>query len=169
VKVDARLLYSLALHEDGTLYGWGPAPPASNLFAGWAATSEDPGIRYVSGETFKAMAAGNAHALAIRQDGTITGWGTGAGGALQAPTHVRFKAVAAGWGFSLGLATDGTLWGWGTPAQSPFATRAWTFASEGWARYGAFEQYYIPNERFKAIAAGAFHVMAITAGRSPAR
>lgn len=162
-EVTARVLYSLALHEDGTLYFWGLGP-TGNFLDGWTATPEDPEIFYLPGETFKAITAGNAHALAIRPDGTVTGWGNGTGGALQPPEHVRFKAVAAGSGFSIGLATDGTLWGWGTPVKSPFAAQAWTFASQGWTRYGDSEHYYILDERFKSIAAAAFHIMAITAG-----
>ena len=163
-EVAARVLYSLALHEDGTLYFWGQQPSGTNLLNGWAATPEDPGIFYFPGETFKAIAAGNTHALAIQQNGTVTGWGDSSGGALRAPTHVRFKAVAAGSGFSIGLATDGTLWGWGTPARSSPAAPAWTFASQGWTRYSDSAHYYIPGERFKSIAAAAFHIMAITAG-----
>ena len=161
-EVAARVIYSLALHEDGTLYFWGLEPTGTNFLDGWTATPEDPEIFYFPGETFKTIAAGNAHALAIRPDGSVTGWGNGTGGALQPPTHVRFKTVAAGWGFSIGLDTDGTLWGWGTPVKSPFAAQAWTFASQGWTRYGDSEHYYIPGERFKSIAAAAFHVMAIT-------
>jgi alpha-tubulin suppressor-like RCC1 family protein len=165
--VDARVLYSLALHENGTLYGWGHGANGTNVLAEWTATPEDPGIFYIPGQTFKAIAAGNVHALAVRPDGSVTGWGNGAGGALQPPTHVRFKAVGAGWGFSIGLSTDGTLWGWGTQVKSPFSAQSWTFESQGWTRYSNTEQYYIPNERFNSIAANGFHVMAITAGRSP--
>jgi hypothetical protein len=165
-EVSARVLYSLALNEDGILYGWGITPAGANIFAGWPGSPEDPGISYLPDQTFKAIAAGNAHALAIQSDGRVTGWGDPTGGALQPPTHVRFKEVAAGWGFSVGLATDGTLWGWGTPhfITTPFATTQWTFASQGWTRYGDTEAYFVPNERFKSIAAAAFHVMAITAG-----
>ena len=162
--VTARVLYSLALHEDGTLYFWGGAPAGTNFLEGWTAMPEDPQIFYFPGETFKAIAGGNAHALAIRPDGTVTGWGNPASGALQPPAHVRFKAIAAGSGFSIGLDTNGTLWGWGTPVKSPFASQAWTFASVGWSRHGNSEHYYIAGERFKSIAAAAFHIMAITAG-----
>jgi len=168
-EVDSRVLYSLALHEDGTLYGWGHGANGTNVLAGWAATPEDPRIFYIPGESFKAITAGNVHAIAIRPNGTVTGWGNGSGGALDPPTHVKFRAVAAGWGYSIGLSTDGMLWGWGTPFKSPFAAQGWTFASQGWTRYGDSEHYYIPNERFKSISAAAFHVMAITAGREPAQ
>ena len=164
-EVDARALYSLALHGNGTLYGWGHGSNGADVLEGWTATPEDPEVFYVPGQTFKAIAAGNVHALAIRPDGTVTGWGNGTGGALQAPTHVRFKAVAAGWGFSIGLSTDGALWGWGTPFTSPFAAQEWTFASQGWRRYRNTEHYYVPHQRFRSIAAAAFHIMAIAAGR----
>ena len=163
-EVAARVLYSLALHEDGTLFFWGQKPSGTNFLDGWVPTPEDPKIFHFPGETFKAIAAGNVHALAIRPDGNVTGWGNETGGALQPPAHVRFKAVAAGAGFSIGLETNGTLWGWGTPAKSSVTAQAWTFASQGWTRYGDSEHYYIPGERFKSIAAAAFHIMAITAG-----
>jgi hypothetical protein len=163
-EVAARVLYSLALHEDGTLFFWGHEPTGTNFLDRWTATPEDPKIFRFPGETFKAIAAGNAHALAIQPDGKVTGWGDETGGALQPPAHVRFKAVADGSGFSIGLETSGTLWSWGTPAKSPFAAQVWTFASQGWIRYGDSEHYFIPDERFKLIAAAAFHIMAITVG-----
>jgi alpha-tubulin suppressor-like RCC1 family protein len=162
--VDASVLYSLALHQDGTLYGWGHEAHGINVLDGWTATPEHPAIFYRPGETFKAIAAGNVHALAIRPDGTVTGLGNTAQGALAAPAQVRFKEVAAGWGFSIGLETNGTLWGWGTPVKSPFAAQGWTFASLGWTRSGDTEHYFVPGQRFKLIAAAAFHIMAVTAG-----
>ena len=169
-EVDSIVLYSLALHEDGTIYGWGSeGSNGTNVLDGWTPTPEDPRIFYLPGESYKAISAGNVHALAIRPDGSVTGWGNGSGGALDPPTHVRFKAIDAGWGYSIGLSTDGILWGWGTPTKSPFAAQAWTFASLGWQRHGNTDQYYVPDERFKSISAGAFHIMAITAGRSPVR
>lgn len=163
-EIDASVLYSLALHDDGTLYGWGHPAYGINVLQGWTATPEDAAIFYRPGETFAAIAAGNVHALAIRPNGTVTGWGDATTGALQAPTHVRFKAVAAGWGFSIGLDTDGTLWGWGTPVKPQFAAEAWTFDSQGWTRFGNTEHYYVPQKRFRLIAAAAFHIMAVTHG-----
>ncbi len=164
-EVDASVLYSLALHQNGTLYGWGHGAHGAYVLDGWTATPDDPGISYTPGQSFKAIAAGNVHALAIRPNETVTGWGKGIGGALEAPAHVRFKAVAAGWGFSIGLEPNGTLWGWGTPVTSPVAAaQAWTFASQGWTRFGSTEHYYVAHERFKLIAAAAFHIMAVTGG-----
>jgi alpha-tubulin suppressor-like RCC1 family protein len=163
-NVSARVLYALALNGNGMLYGWGYGANGTDVLEAWTPTDADPEIFYIPGQRFSAIAAGNVHALAIRPDGSVTGWGNSAGGALQPPTHVRFKAVAAGWGFSVGLAADGTLWAWGTPFPHPWI-QPWTLASEGWTRYGDTELYYIPDQRFKSIAAGGFNIMAITAGR----
>jgi alpha-tubulin suppressor-like RCC1 family protein len=163
-EIDASVLYSLALNARGTLYGWGHPAHGVNVLAGWTPTPEDSAIFHWPSETFKAIAAGNVHALAIRHDGTVKGWGDESQSALLAPAHVRFKAVAAGWGFSIGLENNGTLWGWGTPVKSPFAAQAWTFASQGWTRYGGTEHYYIPHQRFQSIAAAGFHIMAVTVG-----
>lgn len=167
-EVSAIVIYSLALQVDGSLYGWGccgsgtPINIFSGFFSGWAPTPEDQTIYYIPDQKFKAISAGNRHALAIRSNGTVMGWGDNSGGALTPPEHVRFNTVAAGFGFSIGLSTNGTLWGWGTPAQSPFATEGWSFADQGWTRYGNTEHYYVSDMRFKSISAAAFHIMAIT-------
>ena len=160
----ASLLYSIALHEDGTLYGWGAGARGVYVLENWTPTPQDSTIRYIPGQIFKSVAAGNVHALAIRQDGTVEGWGKNHHGAIEPPPHVRFKEVDAGWGYSIGLSTDGTLWGWGRVTDDPGTPPPWTFASQGWARHGNSEHYYVPGERFKSIAAAAFHVMAIKAG-----
>jgi hypothetical protein len=164
IAVDSRVLYSLALHANGTLYGWGHGSSEANIFKSWTPTPDDQNIFYIPDQKFMAIAAGNTHALAILSNGKVTGWGNGTGGALNAPSHVHFKAVSAGWGFSIGLSANGTLWGWGTPFKQPIALEGWTFASEGWTRYNDTEYFYIPDKRFKWIAAAAFHIMAITQG-----
>ena len=162
IDVSARVLYALALSEDGVLFGWGNgSAQGPDIFAGWAATADAKNF-YLPGQTSTMIAAGNAHALAVRPDGTVAGWGDNSGGALDAPPHIRFKAVSAGWGFSIGLSVDGTLWGWGKPFALPNTTDAWTFASEGWTPYDNGKYYYVAGDRFKSIAAGAFHVMALT-------
>jgi len=159
--VDARLLYSIALHDNGTLYGWGHGAQGTNVLEGWTPTRSDPDVYFVPGRTFAAIAAGNTHVLAILPNSAVTGWGNDSGGALQAPARVRFRSISAGWGFSVGFAQDGTLWGWGTPVKSPFASQSWTFASLGWRRHGESDHYYVPRLRFRSVAAAAFHIMAI--------
>jgi hypothetical protein len=61
-----------------------------------------------------AIAAGSAHALALKSDGTVAGWGwNNFGQATVPPGLSNVIAVAAGWHDSLVLRSDGTVFGWG--------------------------------------------------------
>jgi alpha-tubulin suppressor-like RCC1 family protein len=73
-----------------------------------------------------AIAAGYAHSLALREDGTVWAWGSNFAGALGngstaafSPSPVQVaglsgvRAVAGGLGYSLALREDGTVWAWG--------------------------------------------------------
>ena len=74
---------------------------------------------------WSAVAAGEAHTVAVRSDGTLWGWGANGTGQLgDGTTHDRlepvrvrsgsdWRAVAAGEAHTVGLRTDGTLWAWG--------------------------------------------------------
>lgn len=72
-----------------------------------------------------AIAAGNAHSLALALDRSVWAWGSNNTGQLgdgtrtdrQTPALVRglsgVMAVSAGWDHSLALKADGTVWAWG--------------------------------------------------------
>ncbi|GMI95029.1 hypothetical protein like AT5G11580 [Hibiscus trionum] len=75
-----------------------------------------------------AVAAGEAHTLALSGDGYVYSWGRGMFGRLGtgsesdelSPVRVKFQdselkfiAVAAGAYHSLALADDGSVWSWG--------------------------------------------------------
>ncbi len=59
----------------------------------------------------RAMATGSSHTFAIRQDGTLMGWGR-AYGPEPVPVMAGVSAVAAGSRTVIALKTDGTLWQW---------------------------------------------------------
>jgi alpha-tubulin suppressor-like RCC1 family protein len=71
-----------------------------------------------------AIAAGGAHSLAIRSDGTLWAWGFNKRGQLgdgttthrHSPVQVLTDvvSVAAGYRHSLAIRSDGTLWAWGS-------------------------------------------------------
>lgn len=77
----------------------------------------------------RALAAGGAHSLAVKADGTVWSWGLNRNGQLgDGTTTLRTRAVpvqgdaaqlrgavqvAAGWYHSLALKSDGTVWSWG--------------------------------------------------------
>jgi alpha-tubulin suppressor-like RCC1 family protein len=91
------------------------------------------GVVSIAGQPLRdivAVAAGSTHALAVRADGTVEGWGydyygqgtgfgTGSGHATNGFVRIGGRvlsnviAVAAGDNFSLALKTDGTVVGWG--------------------------------------------------------
>jgi len=134
VAVAAGLYYSLALHSDGMLVGWGDngdgqtnCPNGSNYVAlaagcnhSLALNSDGTLVGWGAGKTncpngndFVAVAEGWAHSLALRSDGSLVGWGWNAYGQTNCPSGNDFVAVAAGYYHSLALRSDGTLVGWG--------------------------------------------------------
>ena len=61
-----------------------------------------------------AIAAGRDHALALRKDGTVVGWGSDTMGQTDIPTGLSgVTAISAGQWFSLALKSNGTVVGWG--------------------------------------------------------
>ncbi|HWH68776.1 MAG TPA: RCC1 domain-containing protein, partial [Candidatus Sulfotelmatobacter sp.] len=62
-----------------------------------------------------AIAAGGAHSLALKSDGTVTAWGSNSCGQTNVPTDLaNVVAVAAGASCSLALRSDGTVMLWGS-------------------------------------------------------
>ncbi|WP_154017830.1 PKD-like domain-containing protein [Candidatus Protochlamydia phocaeensis] len=121
--------HSLALKSDGTVWAWG-YNGLGELGNGTNADSNLP--VQVGGGTpltnIAAIAAGNAHSLALRSDGTVWAWGANSSGQLGNGTNVDSNlpvqvgggtpltdviAIAGGNGHSLALKSDGTIWAWG--------------------------------------------------------
>lgn len=99
----------LILKQDGTVVEWyrhsGKTRPVAGL------------------SNVMAVAASPVHSLALKQDGTVTAWGSNVSGETEVPkglTNVvaiaaggSYPGVGVGLGFSLALRGDGTLVGWG--------------------------------------------------------
>lgn len=101
IAIDGRNFLT-ALLADGTVRTWGgnqpPAAPA--------------GLRDVT-----AIAAGSAHVLALRADGTVAAFGRNSSGECNVPAALSgVAAIAAGEYHSLALKSDGTLVSWGSNA-----------------------------------------------------
>jgi alpha-tubulin suppressor-like RCC1 family protein len=126
-SVAVGFLHTVALREDGTLWAWG------YNFDGQLGTGPGSGpggghltpTRVGSDSDWAAVAAGDRHTLALREDGSLWAWGSndsgqlGTGGFAPAGTPVEvasgttWTAMSAGNLHSLAVRDDGTLWAWG--------------------------------------------------------
>lgn len=138
--------HSMALLSNGTVMGWGhgnsgevgdgvslPIPSGTNHDV--LLPTQVVGLG--SGSGVRAIAAGAAHSLALKTDGSVLAWGhdtsgeLGTGGALpgtdaSTPQPVSglgasstnpVIAIAAGDSFSVALKKDGSVWSWGNNAS----------------------------------------------------
>jgi alpha-tubulin suppressor-like RCC1 family protein len=118
--------HSLALTSGGTVYAWGRNDFNSSLGVGLGGQFVVTAAPVQGLTGVKAIAAGDGHSLALREDGTVWAWGLGGVGQLgnpQFPTVVSTPAqvegptgivqVAAGELHSLAIQANGDLWTWG--------------------------------------------------------
>jgi alpha-tubulin suppressor-like RCC1 family protein len=126
--VSAGGYHSAALRTNGTLWTWGfngDGQLGNN--AGGVGTSKSSPVQEVTGgTTWKTLACGGYHTLAIKSDGTLWNWGKNVDGQLgdNSVTHrsspvqttaggTTWKTVAGGGYHSIAIKTDGSLWTWG--------------------------------------------------------
>ena len=117
--------FSLGVRTNGTAWAWGSN--SVGQLGDNTGTSRSSPVSVVGGITdWCQVAGGNAHSLAVRQNGTAWAWGSGGSGALgdnttatkSSPVSVvggftDWTQVSGGYKLSLGLRTNGTLYAWG--------------------------------------------------------
>ena len=117
--------HSAAIKTDGTLWLWGFGD--SGRLGNNSSINRSSPVQTVSNvATWKQVSAGGIHSAAIKTDGTLWLWGSGAGGVLGAnfvanrssPVQTSsatnsWKQVSLGCIHSAAIKTDGTLWIWG--------------------------------------------------------
>lgn len=120
--------YFAAVKSDGTVWGWGDNYGSGTIGNGITPVSATPApVPGLSGMT--AAAVGSGHALALKSDGSVWGWGYNIYGQLgtatvgaQLPLAAEglsgVTAIAAGGYQSLALKADGSVWGWGSIGDS---------------------------------------------------
>ena len=144
--IAAGFCHSLALTNDGFIVAWGcnddeqcsDIPGGADPCNGWWRSDQND---------FIAIAAGGWHSLALKNDGSIVGWGWNEDGQATPPAGNDFVAIAAGRYHSLALKSNS----WPSPCGSIVG---WGFDPDGRAT---------PPDGidFVAIAAGAYHSLAI--------
>lgn len=87
-------------------------PATAGQLRAWGSDSDGQVARLPAGNTYIGVAAGDAHGLALRADGTVVAWGQNDSGQCNVPSGT-YRAVAAGADFSLAIRTDGSLAAWG--------------------------------------------------------
>jgi hypothetical protein len=119
-------LFSLALKNNGTVWGWG-SNAAGQLGDGTISNQRNTPVQVSNLSDVQAIDAGTVHSLALKNDGTVWAWGRNAEGQLGVGTFDFFyttpvqvsnlsdvQAIAAGDRYSLALKNDGTVWAWGS-------------------------------------------------------
>jgi alpha-tubulin suppressor-like RCC1 family protein len=124
-QVSAGQGQSLGVRQNGTAWAWG-----GNTFGQLGIDSvqsrSSPNLVVGGFTDWCQVSAGNAHSLAVRQNGTAWAWGFNTGGTLGDNTSVSKRSpvsvvggftnwcqVSAGRCHSLGVRQNGTAWAWG--------------------------------------------------------
>ena len=118
--------YSLAIDEEGNLWGWG-----KNFYGqlgDGTIENKTSSIKIKPETKFKQIATGDGHSLAIDEEGNLWAWGYNCHGQLgdeteinkkvpvQVKTNIKYKEIAAGYNCSLAIDEQGNLWEWGSLA-----------------------------------------------------
>jgi len=115
------------------------------------------------------VAAGDAHVIAVTEDGDLYAWGNGGNGRLgigsttdkSTPTFVKngYKDVTCGYGHSIAIKSDGTLEGWGANFSGQVGDGTTTSRSSAVPLAGAGA-----TESFNSLFAGQYadHSLAVT-------
>ncbi len=114
--------HTLALKNDGTIFGVGFNADGE---ATGIATQKSPylssGIVTLRSEVLNnvtTVAAGKAHSLALKKDGTVLGWGS-IGKTLNFSNIVTIAAARAWAGWDVALRSDGTVLEWQAHSSEP--------------------------------------------------
>ena len=123
-QVSGGAYYTAAVKTDGTLWTWGRNDQGQLGNSSTAVNLSSP-LQVGSLTTWKQVACGVSHTMAIKTDGTLWAWGQDGYGQIgdgttvnkstpiQIGTLTNWKQVSAGYQHTMAIKTDGTLWAWG--------------------------------------------------------
>ena len=121
-SVAAGAFHTVAVKTDGSLYAWGDNSGGQLGLLG-DGTVASHSVPVLVGTGFASVAAGDAHTVAVKTDGSLYAWGRNDYGQLGdgtkmprlTPTLIGsgFAFVAAGQYHTIAVKTDGSLYAWG--------------------------------------------------------
>lgn len=120
--------FSLALTEEGQLYGWGANDSGQLGDASFTNRSTPVAVNAPEDVTFSQITAGARHTVALDSDGNAYAWGSNKAGQLgngtnsfsavptsvSMPKGVTFSQVVASGDLSAAIGSDGSVYLWGT-------------------------------------------------------
>ncbi|MCM8806244.1 MAG: FG-GAP-like repeat-containing protein [Candidatus Omnitrophica bacterium] len=138
--------FSIALKRDGTVWTWGGGDRGQlgNGQSGEGYYSSVP-VKVSSLTNVIKIAAGDFHALALKNDGSVWAWGSNSMGQCGDNTYDNIRTtpvqvkgqdgndyltgiidISAGYSYSMALKNDGTVWFWGI-------NQYWLFGGHPWS------------------------------------
>jgi alpha-tubulin suppressor-like RCC1 family protein len=166
VAIDAGYAHSLALQNNGNVWSWG-SNTNGQLGNGKEGreTSENKPYLIQTLDNCVAIAAGYAHSVALKKDGTVWTWGFNSTGQLGdqsetdtsepaiVPGLANVIAISAGDYHTVALKNDGTVWTWG---DNPFGQ-----LGDGTTITKNFPVRVLDISNVTGIAAGYVHTLAL--------
>ena len=125
IRISSSSSVNLALKQDGTVWAWGQNNTGVMGNGAMYGTQNSP-LQVDNLSEISAVSTSGNHALAVKSNGTVWGWGSNIRG--EAATDSSFNvlspmtvsglsnivAVSAGFTYSLALDGDGRVWAWGS-------------------------------------------------------
>ena len=124
-----------AIKTDGSLWVWGGNVQGQLGINQGNVTRNTPVTTFTGGTTWKSVACGGRHTVAIKTDGSLWTWGWNSSGQLGINNTANrsfpvttfaggndWKQVAAGESHTAAIKTDGSLWVWGAGGDGRLGT-----------------------------------------------
>jgi alpha-tubulin suppressor-like RCC1 family protein len=123
-KISSGERHNIGIKTDGSLWGWGYNGTYGAIGNGNDFTLPSP-VQIGTGTDWNEVCSGTVNSFAIKQNGTLWGWGAnnfgqlGNGSSSQyslVPVQIGtglWKVVKTGYHHTVAIKADGTLWAWG--------------------------------------------------------
>ncbi len=166
-------LHNLILLSNGNVQAWG-SNSAGQLGSGVSGTKSNIPVSVSGLSSVSAIAVGKYHSLALKSDGTVWAWGLnkygqlGNGTTTDSSTPVQVltgvSSIACGLFHSLALLTDGTVRCWGYNSDGQLGNGGNVTKLTASSAPKVIDSAGTELSGVSAIAAGAFHSLAIVSG-----